>query len=325
MIFSYRCPKRDKLRLAIFNNHVINEANYIPQLIKYIDLKNSDHESIKNAAIDLVTKVRKLPHVGMLDAFLKEYDLSTEEGVTIMCIAESILRIPDAKTGNALIQDKLTSANWDKHIGHSRSLFVNASTWAFLFTGQILHARNSENTELQNTLSKILSDSSKPVIRQAILQAIKSISNHFIIGNEIQGGFKKSRERNNRIYRYSFDMLGEAAITSEDADKYFEKYLFAIRYLNNYGNNDPIMGKWGSDQEWLMPVYSSADTDKLETFLRDSEVNKFARTTGNINDDAWHNNVCRADGSNAVINIDDQSEEVTGNTYTTIDDQNQVL
>ncbi|MCZ6564526.1 MAG: bifunctional proline dehydrogenase/L-glutamate gamma-semialdehyde dehydrogenase PutA [Gammaproteobacteria bacterium] len=241
MIFSYRCPKRDKLRQAIFNNHVINEANYIPQLIKYIDLKNSDHESIKNAAIDLVTKVRKLPHVGMLDAFLKEYDLSTEEGVTIMCIAESILRIPDAKTGNALIQDKLTSANWDKHIGHSRSLFVNASTWAFLFTGQILHARNSENTELQNTLSKILSDSSKPVIRQAILQAIKSISNHFIIGNEIQGGFKKSRERNNRIYRYSFDMLGEAAITSEDADKYFEKYLFAIRYLNNYGNNDPIM------------------------------------------------------------------------------------
>ncbi len=242
MIFSYRLPKRDRLRQAIFNAHLVNEDNYIPLLIRYIDLKDSAQESIKKVAIDLVTKVRKLPHVGMLDAFLKEYDLSTNEGITIMCIAESILRIPDTKTGDALIQDKLTSANWEKHVGRSNSLLVNASTWAFLLTGKILHVRNSENSELHYALSKILSKGSKPVIRQAVQQAIKIISNHFIIGSEIQDAVEKSRECNNRTYRYSFDMLGEVAITSKDAYKYFEKYMHAIKYLKKSEKNDPVIG-----------------------------------------------------------------------------------
>ena len=242
MIFSYLPPKRDKHRQAIFDNYLVNENVYIPQLIEYLDLNKSNQESIKSVAVDLVTNVRKLTPVAALDSFLKEYDLSTEAGITIMCIAESILRIPDAKTGNALIQDKLTSANWDKHIGKSSSLFVNASTWAFLLTGKILDTSNNENDKLHNALSKTLSECSKPLIRQAVQQAIKLISNHFIIGGEIQEGFQKSNEQKNRIYRYSFDMLGEAAITSEDANKYFEKYMQAIKHLHKSENNTPILG-----------------------------------------------------------------------------------
>ncbi|MGI9228110.1 MAG: proline dehydrogenase family protein, partial [Gammaproteobacteria bacterium] len=242
MIFSYQCPKRSKQRQAIFNHHLTNEDDLILQLIQYLDLNHSAQKKIQNIAQDLVTKVRELPHLATLDAFLKEYDLSTEEGITIMCIAESILRIPDADTGNALIQDKLSSANWSKHVGHSSSLFVNASTWAFLLSGKMLRVKRDENSELEDTLSKIISQSSKPVIRQAVQQAIKLISNHFIISSNIQDSYKKSKEQNNAQYRYSFDMLGEAAITSEDADKYFEKYLDAIRHLKKLENNDPVLG-----------------------------------------------------------------------------------
>ena len=242
MIFSYKPPERDKLRNAIFNNHLLNEDVYIPQLIDYLDLKKSNQESIKNVAIDLVTNVRKLTPAAVLDSFLKEYDLSTEAGITIMCIAESILRIPDAKTGNALIQDKLTSANWGKHIGKSSSLLVNASTWAFLLTGRILDTKGNESNKLYNALSRALSEGSKPIIRQAVQQAIKLISSHFIIGSEIQDGLEKSSEQKNLIYRYSFDMLGEAAITNDDANKYFDKYMHAIKYLHKSENNTPIFG-----------------------------------------------------------------------------------
>ncbi len=242
MIFSYQPPARDKYRQKIFDSHLLNEENYIPYLISYLKLENSTQESIKNTAIDLITKVRNQPQLETLDAFLKEYDLSTEAGIAVMCIAESILRIPDIQTGDALIQDKLTSVDWEKHVGRSSSLFVNASTWAFLLTGKILYEPSDNNNEIHNAFSKILSESSKPVIRQAIQQAIKLISNHFIIGRAIQDAFEKSQESKNRIYRYSFDMLGEAAITSEDANKYFEKYMLAIEHLHKSGDHDPITG-----------------------------------------------------------------------------------
>ena len=242
MIFSYNCPIRSKRRQAIFNHHLTSEDELIEQLIQYLNVNNSAQKKIQNVAQELVTKVRDLPHLATLDAFLKEYDLSTEEGITIMCIAESILRIPDADTGNALIQDKLASANWEKHVGHSNSLFVNASTWAFLLSGKMLHVKSGKSPELEITLSKIIARSSTPVIRQAVQQAIKLISNHFIIGSNIQNSYRKSIEQNNKQYRYSFDMLGEAAITSEDANNYFEKYLDAIRHLNELENNDPVLG-----------------------------------------------------------------------------------
>ena len=242
MIFSHQRPKRSKQREAIFNHHLTNEDDLIQQLIQYLDLNNLAHKKIQIIAQDIVIKVRGLPHLATLDAFLKEYDLSTEEGITIMCIAESILRIPDADTGNALIQDKLSSANWSKHVGHSSSLFVNASTWAFLLSGKMLRVKHDENSELEVILSKIISQSSKPVIRQAVQQAIKLISNHFIISSNIHDSYKKSKEQSNAQFRYSFDMLGEAAITSEDAEKYFEKYLDAIRYLKKLENNNPVLG-----------------------------------------------------------------------------------
>jgi len=162
---------------------------------------------------------------GGLDAFMHEFDLSNSEGVVLMCLAEALLRIPDGATADKLIKDKIADADWSSHLGHSDSIFVNASTWALMLTGRVI---NLDENDPGSLLKKLITKSGEPVIRQAMIQAMRIMGRQFVLGRTIEEALMRGASSQDRGYRYSFDMLGEGAHTRADADDYFEAYAKAI-------------------------------------------------------------------------------------------------
>jgi RHH-type proline utilization regulon transcriptional repressor/proline dehydrogenase/delta 1-pyrroline-5-carboxylate dehydrogenase len=168
-----------------------------------------------------------------LDSFLQQYDLSSEEGIALMCLAEALLRIPDNYTADRLISERLSSGDWKKHLTSDNSLFVNAATWSLLLTGKIYAPTLNDTASLRTTLKKYLSKSSATVIRPLILEAMKIMGKQFVMGQTIQEALKRARKLEAKGYRYSYDMLGEAARTARDAEKYFHSYQQAIAAIGN--------------------------------------------------------------------------------------------
>ncbi len=165
---------------------------------------------------------------GPLDAFLQEYGLSNQEGVVLMCLAEALLRIPDAQTADRLIHDKLTDADWDKHLGKSDSLFVNFSTWALMLTGRVVNFDDKDFRDPESAVRRLVGKSGEPVIRRAMIQAMRILGRQFVMGRNIGEALARAREEEDQGFRISFDMLGEAARTAEDAEQYFKAYTDAI-------------------------------------------------------------------------------------------------
>ncbi len=176
----------------------------------------------------LVTAVRRERlGKGGIDAFLHEYALSSPEGVALMCLAEALLRIPDAETVDRLIRDKLGEADWARHLGQSESVFVNASTWALMLTGRLLHDEPSEH-DLRGALRRFVARSGEPVVRQAVTAAMRILGRQFVMGRTIEEALDRARAPERQGFRYSYDMLGEAARTAADAARYFAAYDDAI-------------------------------------------------------------------------------------------------
>ncbi len=163
---------------------------------------------------------------GGLDAFLHEYRLDTAEGVILLCLAEALLRIPDADTQDRFIRDKMADADWRKHLGASDSMFVNASTWAMMLTGRILRWEKLAAGGVEGVLAKLVARSGEPVIRQAVREAIRILGRQFVMGRTIKEALERAADA--EAYRHSFDMLGEAARTAADAERYHEAYARAI-------------------------------------------------------------------------------------------------
>ncbi|MDP1910997.1 MAG: proline dehydrogenase family protein, partial [Hyphomicrobium sp.] len=159
---------------------------------------------------------------------MREYGLSSEEGVILMCIAEALLRIPDTETADALIAEKISEGHWEKHRGHSDSLLVNASTWALMLTGRVVKLREARGANPIDALKRLVARSGEPVIRQAVRQAVKVLGDQFVLGRTIREAIVRAKEYEEKGYLFSYDMLGEAARTQKDADVYFERYLAAI-------------------------------------------------------------------------------------------------
>ena len=217
------------LRKAISHAYLIDETHLVESLIVQAELNDTESSAIADRARQLITKTRELTHVSSgIEALLREYDLSSEEGVTLMCLAEALLRIPDSYTADQLIKDKLTQADWEKHLGHSQSLFVNASTWGLMITGKLIRF---EDKSIRNVFRRLLERSSDPIIRSAINVAMSIIGRQFILGETIETAIQRSRNSANKEYLFSFDMLGEAALTMAGAQDYLEKYLHAIDVL----------------------------------------------------------------------------------------------
>ena len=209
--------------------YLADEQALVNELRNIADPGESMRARIRDTAVELVGAVRRnKAREGGIDAFLQQYDLSSEEGVLLMCIAEALLRIPDADTADRLIADKITAARWEEHLGTSESLFVNASTWGLMLSGQLLKIDESVRVNPARMLAKIASRAGEPVVRTAMRQAMRIMGHQFVMGRTIREALQRSVSKRNRAYRYSFDMLGEAALTEADARRYFESYHAAI-------------------------------------------------------------------------------------------------
>ncbi len=219
-------PAAREGRIPYINDlFLADEASLVRELAEAADPGDTGREKIQATAAQLVNAVRKnASEDSGIEAFLQQYDLSSTEGVLLMCIAEALLRIPDADTADRLIADKITSANWQSHIGTSESLFVNASTWGLMLTGRILTLDETRKNNPGQLLSRMVSRVGEPVVRTAMRQAMKIMGHQFVMGRTIAEAIKRSAKKEVLPYRYSFDMLGESALTAADARRYLDNY-----------------------------------------------------------------------------------------------------
>ena len=218
------------IRAAIREVHRADEEEIVRRLLGKASFDVRAGARIQARAHSLVEKIRAGRRVqGGIDIFLQEYDLSTEEGITLMCLAEALLRVPDAETADALIRDRIGGHDWTRHLGKSDSLFVNASTWALMLTGRVVDLGDTTQGDLDGFLSRLVARTGEPVIRAALTHAMHVVGRQFVMGETIDGALARSRDdAAARAYRYSFDMLGEGARTADQAARYFDSYRAAI-------------------------------------------------------------------------------------------------
>jgi RHH-type proline utilization regulon transcriptional repressor/proline dehydrogenase/delta 1-pyrroline-5-carboxylate dehydrogenase len=213
-----------------------DETEAVNDLLGQASLGPVEREQVLTRAADLVGKVRaKSDKQSAVESFMREYDLSSEEGVLLMCVAEALLRVPDAETADKLIRDKLGDANWKKHVGASESLFVNASTWGLMLTGRLVQLAEETRTNFTGALRRLVGRAGEPVIRLAVRQAMRIMGHQFVMGRTIEEAQDRAAQKDNAAYRYSYDMLGEAALTEADAARYMQAYRDAIRALGKRG------------------------------------------------------------------------------------------
>ena len=219
----------DKLRRKIRDHYLKNEAEVIAELIENAQFEDQERKAISTMAAELISKVRADSSPSMMENFLAEYGLSTREGVALMCLAEALLRVPDAQTIDELIEDKISPGNWGEHLGHSGSPLVNASTWALMLTGKIVAPEDEGGLRL--TLHGLVKRLGEPLVRNAVGQAMRELGRHFVLGTNIDKARKRAKDLQKRGYTYSYDMLGEAARTETDARDYHLAYSDAITGL----------------------------------------------------------------------------------------------
>ena len=219
----------DTLRQAIAAAYFADENAVSAERIAQGRLAPSESGASQALAKALAGRIRKEgARRGGVDAFTQEYALTTEEGVALMCLAEALLRVPDAGTADRLIRDKIAPADWDSHQGRSDSLFVNASTWALMLTGRVVRMGQVPGWDLEAILKKLVARSGEPVIRQAVTAAMRMLGGQFVLGRTMSEGLRNARKWRDEGYRYSFDMLGEAAYTRKDAGRHLDEYRAAV-------------------------------------------------------------------------------------------------
>jgi RHH-type transcriptional regulator, proline utilization regulon repressor / proline dehydrogenase / delta 1-pyrroline-5-carboxylate dehydrogenase len=225
MVFIGHFDAPDDNRAEIEALYRADETETVRALLEQADLGAGVRARIQARARELVEGVRACG-VGTegLDAFLQEYELSNREGVILMCLAEALLRVPDAATADQLIKSKLADADWQGHLGQSESIFVNASTWALMLTGRVIGLDREEPDDISGYFGKLVARSGEPVIRQALVQAMKILGRQFVMGRSINEALERAAGNG----PHSFDMLGEAARTNADARHYFDAYAAAI-------------------------------------------------------------------------------------------------
>jgi RHH-type transcriptional regulator, proline utilization regulon repressor / proline dehydrogenase / delta 1-pyrroline-5-carboxylate dehydrogenase len=217
------------LRAAVRADHRLDEAACVSRLAQTAAFSAADNARAEQIARDLVMHLREQRRqVGGIDALMQEYDLSSEEGVTLMCLAEALLRIPDALTQNQFIEEKLGAGDWQRHLGLSDTFFVNASTFGLMVAGRLVSPREQPADALNRLLRRL----GEPVIRQAVRRAMRVLGRQFVLGETIDSAQTRARDLEARGYRFSYDMLGEAARTDADAQRYFDRYCAAIEALS---------------------------------------------------------------------------------------------
>ncbi|THH37366.1 bifunctional proline dehydrogenase/L-glutamate gamma-semialdehyde dehydrogenase PutA [Aliishimia ponticola] len=225
-------------------------------------LTPQDRATITAQAAALVRQIRSAADPGLMEVFLAEYGLSTDEGVALMCLAEALLRVPDADTMDALIEDKIAPSDWGRHLGHSASTLVNASTWALMLTGRVL---DDDAPGLAGTLRGAIKRVGEPVIRTAVARAMKEMGRQFVLGEDIAAAMKRAKGMEALGFTYSYDMLGEAAMTEAAARKYHLSYSRAISAIAGACTSQDIRENPGISVKLsaLHPRYEVAQTDRV--------------------------------------------------------------
>ncbi|PZQ29957.1 MAG: bifunctional proline dehydrogenase/L-glutamate gamma-semialdehyde dehydrogenase PutA, partial [Stenotrophomonas acidaminiphila] len=224
------------LRAAITAAWLRDETEHVHELLEQARLPADEQIQSQKLAVDLVKRVRaRAQDQGAIEAFMRQYDLGSEEGVLLMCVAEALLRIPDQETADKLIRDKLGDADWEKHLGQSDSVLVNASTWGLMLTGRLVNLNDLTRADVPGAFKRLVGRVGEPVIRLAVRQAMRIMGHQFVMGRTIDEALARSRKGDNADYRYSFDMLGEGALTSRDAARYLEAYRQAIHAIGRTG------------------------------------------------------------------------------------------
>lgn len=247
-----------------------DETECLSVLLRAAELPANMLKEIEETAEKLVISVREQRlGKGGIDAFLYEYDLSTEEGIALMCLAESMLRVNDKATIDQLIQDKITSANWEAHRGKSDSSFVNAASFALMLTGKILTPEETQTGVFADTLKRFVKRSSEPVIRKAMREAMRILGKQFVMGRTISEALDRARKQEKLGYRLSYDMLGEAARTAEDAERYFKAYQNAIDAIGKAARGKGIYAGGGISVKLsaLHPRYEFAQQERAVPVL----------------------------------------------------------
>ena len=265
MIIDPKLAEVDSLRRAVRQTHRADEAAVVRARLQEADLPQTGRDRVLTEARRLVENVRADHRPGGIEAFMNEYELSSKEGIVLMCLAEAMLRVPDSETVDKLIKDKIAAADWEAHLGHSQSLFVNASTWALMLTGRVVRLGGEERQDYGQVLRRIIHRSGEPVIRNAVWRAMRILGKQFVMGRTIKEALNRAKGSEREGYRYSYDMLGEAARTDEDALKFYESYLSAIDAIGKQSNGrGPIEGPGISVKlSALHPRYEFAKRDRV--------------------------------------------------------------
>ncbi|ARE40747.1 Proline dehydrogenase (Proline oxidase) [Rhodovulum sp. P5] len=238
------------------------EGPVLRRLLDETALTASARARICASAADLVRAIRAKDRPGLMETFLAEYGLSTEEGVALMCLAEALLRVPDAETMDALIEDKIAPSDWGRHLGKSHSPLVNASTWALMLTGRVLE---KPEPGLAATLRGAVKRLGEPVIRTAVGRAMREMGRQFVLGETIQGAMARAAGMEAKGYTYSYDMLGEAARTEADAQRYLAAYANAIGAISKAARGSDMRDNPGISVKLsaLHPRYEVAQHDRV--------------------------------------------------------------
>ncbi len=262
-MFNLALQSQSELRTRMTQNYRRNEQEAVKNLLDILAWDSSQEEKIKTIASDLIQKVRANRIKGRgVDALMQEFKLSTQEGIALMCLAESLLRIPDTYTQNKLIQDKIKTGDWKSHTT-SENFFVNASSWGLLLTGKLVSSDN--HASLVQGLIRTIGKFGEPVIRKSMETAVRFMGNQFVMGGTIDKALVASVEPESRGYQFSYDMLGEAALTEEDAQRYMQSYVNAIHQVGAANNGRGAKNGPGISVKLsaIHPRYSRAQREKV--------------------------------------------------------------
>jgi len=265
--FAEQVHPQSVTRSAITAAYRRPEPESVAMLLEQARLSPPADTAAHKLAYDLANALRHQKsangRAGMVQSLLQEFSLSSLEGVALMCLAEALLRIPDKPTRDALIRDKISNGNWQSHLGRSPSLFVNAATWGLLFTGRLVATHNE--AKLSNSLSRIIGKGGEPLIRKGVDMAMRLMGEQFVTGETIAQALANARKHEDKGFRYSYDMLGEAALTEKDAQAYLVSYQQAIHAIGKASNGRGIYEGPGISIKLsaLHPRYSRAQYERV--------------------------------------------------------------
>ncbi len=247
------------------------ETECVEELLLHSEISSELSDKIQALAFDLAHSLRERKNsggkAGIVQGLLQEFSLSSQEGIALMCLAEALLRIPDKATRDLLIRDKINQGNWKEHLGQSQLMFVNAAAWGLMLTGKLMETPQQKS--LSSLLTGLLARSGRGIIRKAVDVAMRMMGEQFVTGETIDEALKNAERLEEKGFRYSYDMLGEAALTDPDAERYYQDYQQAIHAIGQASQDKDVYDGPGISIKLsaLHPRYQRAQMDRVHDEL----------------------------------------------------------